>query len=148
MIRTQSSVDTLRGQITFRTESTRISAAVPWIVPSPSVLSRAITVVVGIFPCFAAWATSSGLKAWMWTPGAASWSQCMISVYVSSVNPGWTPESRQISVTFRSYASRACFWIPALSWQKAPSSVAFRPNPQNPQRFLQMLVTCRFWFRT
>ena len=40
IIRTQSAVGTLRGQITSLTESTRISAAVPWMVPSPSSFSQ------------------------------------------------------------------------------------------------------------
>ncbi len=41
-------------------------------------------------------------------------------------------------------ARRVFAWIAALSLQYAPSSSARLPKPQKPQRFLQILVTCRF----
>ncbi len=106
------------------------------MVPSPSSFSRASTSVVSHRPFFAAWATSSGLNAWTWTPGAASCTQWIRSTKVSSVKAGWTPESRQISVTFRPYASRACAWIPSLSWQYAPGSVVLPAKAAEPAEVL------------
>ena len=80
MIRTHSFVGIFSRQILSRTESTRISAAVPHIEPRPAsfITSSTSTVLSRLF--FAAYATSIGLLAWRWTPGAASWIQRYTSV--------------------------------------------------------------------
>jgi len=146
--RSQVAVSHFLGQITCRTSSTRISAAVPWRVPRPAARSRSSTSRVET-PAFSATnETSSGEQKWTSTPGAASRIHETRSVYDSTEKPGWTPESGQISVTPRSAPSRARRWISSFPWRYVPGAPGGRPKPQKPQRFLQMFVTCRFWFLT
>ena len=80
MIRIHSFVGIFSLQIFRRTSSTRISAAVPHIELSPASFIASITSTVLILLFFAAYATSIGLLAWRWMPGAASWIQRYTSV--------------------------------------------------------------------
>ena len=67
----------LSGQMTARTSSSRISAAVPGRVPSPAVLQLGEELVDSDSPSVAApCVTSSGEKAWMCisgTPALIAW---------------------------------------------------------------------------
>ena len=112
--RSQVAVSHFLGQITARTSSTRISAAVPWRVPRPASRSRSSTSRVGRPALPATYQTSSGEQVWMSTSGATSRIQPIRSTYDSIVKSGWTPESGQISVTPRPTASRALRWTSSL----------------------------------
>jgi hypothetical protein len=63
IIRTHSSASNFLGQITFLTESTRISAAVPCNDPRPAAFNRQRTSALERLLLNAAWETSSGLNA-------------------------------------------------------------------------------------
>jgi hypothetical protein len=66
----QRSLRILCGEITWRTESSRISAAVPGIVPSPAATSARWSSASGIPPLLrCAKSCSSGEKAWMCRSG-------------------------------------------------------------------------------
>ena len=72
MTRAHVAVSILSGQITLRTLSTRTSAAVPQSVERPAAFIAMSTSRVERPLLLAAYATSIGLLAWMWTAGASS----------------------------------------------------------------------------
>ena len=85
MLRTSShsAVLSLSGQSTALTSSSSTSAAVPGRLPRPPSLNASRSLDRGQPRVAAPWETSSGLKAWMWMPGAACFAASRILRYVA-----------------------------------------------------------------
>ena len=107
----------LSGQITARTSSSRISAAVPGNVLRPASFRRTRYSSSGRFEVAAPCHTSNGEKAWMCISGTASLTAFKISMYVAPVYSGWIPPCIHTSVPPRSHASSVRRWI--SSWLRS-----------------------------